>query len=86
MDWGVHGIGADGTLEQLVDARGRGDGGSPQDVRRGVNVGSDRARRLRGRELRGMMGDRVVGVVVAEIDMVKIEDLMILFRPSINSG
>lgn len=86
MDRGVHGIGADGALEQLVDARGRGYGGGPQDVRPRVNICSDRIRGLRGGELRGVVGERVVGVVVAEIAMVEIVDLMILIRPSINGG
>lgn len=89
MDWGVHRVGANGALEQLVDARGGGSGsgsGRPHNVGRSANICRNRVRGLRGGELWGVVGERVVSVVAVETAVVEITDLRILIRFSISGG
>lgn len=65
MNGRVHGVGAHGALKQLVDARGRGDGGGAEDAVRG----RARIEGLRRRERRRRRVEAVL-LVVEEVVVV----------------
>ena len=71
MDWRVHGIGADGAFEQLVDAGGGSNGGGPVDG----DVGGDIASGL-GKFMVVLMRMRMrVQNVLVGMDLVLIESI-----------